>query len=167
LLLGVLAIPVIAIIVIGILLTSRPSLSASAGSSIGDVHPAEQSFSKRNGLPNSVETSAGDADTKSHNSTPVESRPDDLKHLPGASPFVTAGVIRDLQLTDAQLAKIRRILAGTDQAIMENAECRLLFDTARQEVLNLLNSQQRQRWAAYNGAGALLTDGDHVRDPDK
>jgi hypothetical protein len=34
-------------------------------------------------------------------SAQVESRPDDLMHLPGVSPFVTARVIRELQLTEA------------------------------------------------------------------
>ena len=65
----------------------------------------------------------------SQGSAPLESRPDDLKYLPGAAPFVTVGVIRDLQLSNAQLEKIRRILDYTDKLIAENEDSRSLFDS--------------------------------------
>ncbi|MGO9111792.1 MAG: hypothetical protein ACLP9L_21405 [Thermoguttaceae bacterium] len=162
--LGVLTIPVIAMIIFGILLSTRPSPSSSARSPADGVFLAEQSLSKRNVLPDSVAAAVRNAGTGSQSSAQVESRSEDLKHLPGAAPFVTAGVIHELQLTDAQLAKIRRILAITDEAIAENEECRFLFDSARKKVLGLLNDQQRQRWGAYSGAGKLLTEGDQTRD---
>ena len=65
------------------------------------------------------------------------------------------------------MEKIRRILDNTNKAITENAECRLLFDSGRQEVLNLLNDQQRRRWRAFSGADKLPTEGDQTRDSGK
>jgi hypothetical protein len=153
--LGVLAIPVIAMIIFGILLSTRSFRSPSVNSPTGEVYAAEQSLSKRNALPDSVEAPDGAASTRSENSAQVESRPDDLKYLPGAAPFVTAGVIRELQLTDAQLKKIRGILDETDKVIAENENCRVLFDLARQEAMNLLTDQQRQRWGAGNSTDKL------------
>jgi hypothetical protein len=99
----------------------------------------------------------------SQGSAPLESRPDDLKYLPGAAPFVTVGVIRDLQLSNAQLEKIRRILDYTDKLIAENEDSRSLFDSARQEVLGILNDQQRQRWNARNRAANLRLEEKQTR----
>ena len=66
-------------------------------------------------------------------------------------------MIRDLQLTDTQLQKIRGILDETDKVIAENEDCRVLFDLAHREVLELLNDQQRQRWEAVSGGGRFRT----------
>jgi hypothetical protein len=145
--LAVLAIPAIAIAVIGVLF-SNPSSLISSGNSSADESTSQDPIA----VPKSVRGVPLRA------STLVELPPDDVKRLLGAAPFVTTRVIRELQLTDSQLRKIRRILDDTERAIAQNREFRLLLDTAQQKVLNLLNSRQRQRWEAFRDSTGPRTD---------
>lgn len=146
LLMGLLVIPFVAMIILGILFSTGSVPWLSVHSATGNVYLTDQSPRKRSISPDSVEASDEATSKTSLSRSQVKLMLDDLKHLPGASPFVTTGVIRELQLTNTQLEKIRKIVNDTDTAITENAETRLLFDSARQEVLNLLNDQQRRRW---------------------
>jgi hypothetical protein len=135
--LAVVAIPIVVITVFGILLSARSSRGSSVHSAADDVYPAG---------------------TRPHGIALVEAGRGDLKHLPGASPFVTLGVIRELQLTESQVKEIRRILDETDKAITEDEEFRLLLDSSRQKVLNVLSGQQRQRWDAFSNADKRATE---------
>lgn len=155
LILAVFAIAVIVIVFFGIFLSDISSQGPSVPSSTYGLYPREQSQSTAIAPPDSSASSG----TMPHNSAAAEVGREDLKHLPGALPFVTPGVIRDLQLTEAQLQKIRRILDDTDKAIAENQECRLLLDSAQKKVLNLLNDQQCRRWRAVSGADKLPREG--------
>jgi hypothetical protein len=78
----------------------------------------------------------------------------DLKHLPGALPFVMTSTTRDLALSDGQLEQIRRIIDDTDQAIANSQESRSLMESARKKALGVLTDAQRRRWATVSGADA-------------
>ncbi len=151
----VLFVPVIAMTVFFIFLFTLTSQSNSAHSPQDAVRSAGQAHSKRNTLSDAGEAADGATGRTPISRTRVEPRPEDLKHLPGASPFVTTTVISDLRLSNTQLQKIRRILDETDTAIREDPECRLLLDAARQEVLNLLDDRQRRRWEAISGGDKM------------
>ena len=167
LLLGVIAIPILSILVVCTLLSIRSLRSTFVNSPTYEADLSEHSPSRLRIASDATDAPAGSSSTTPAGGAAVESRPEDLKYLPGATPFVTAGVIRDLQLSDAQLAKIRQILDYTDRLIAENEISRSLFESARQEVLDLLTDQQRQRWNAGNRAFNLRADEKPSRSPRK
>jgi hypothetical protein len=157
---GVLAIAVISAAVFSIL-NSTPSGQRPVGkSSIDPVVATGTSLAKRDTLSDSAESPNGPTVSPPRQSGQLDFRPDELKHLPGALPFSMAAVVRELQLTDAQLESIRHIINDTDQAIARNAENRLLLDASRRKALSLLDAQQRRRWAAMSGAETPSTDRD-------
>jgi hypothetical protein len=83
-----------------------------------------------------------------------------LKHLPGALPFVMTGVARELNLSDVQLERIRRIVDDSNQAIAKNEQSRVLLDEARKAAMGVLTDQQRSRWATLSNSDASLTGQD-------
>jgi len=153
----ILAIPVIAIMIIGTFLSSRSLRNYVVHSRTDGDYTVDPLQRNGNASPGSAEAQGESAGTRGQGSAQLESRLDDLKYLPGAAPFVTTGVIRDLQLTDDQLERIRGILDETDKVIAENEDYRKLFDLGRREVLNLLTDQQRRRWENLIGGGRLRT----------
>ena len=84
----------------------------------------------------------------------MDSEHRDLKHLPGALPFVMTSTTRDMALSDVQLEQIRRIIDDTDQAIANSRESQLLMDSARKKALGVLTDARRRRWATVSGADA-------------
>ena len=59
----------------------------------------------------------------------LDSRPVELRRLPGALPFVMTGVVRELDLTDDQIERMHRIIDDTNAAIAQNEEMRQLLNT--------------------------------------
>jgi hypothetical protein len=82
----------------------------------------------------------------------LDSRPVELKRLPGALPFVMTGVARELDLTGDQIERIHRIIDDTNAAIAQNEEMRQLLDSARSEAVGVLTVQQRRQWESLSGA---------------
>ena len=82
----------------------------------------------------------------------LDSRPVELRRLPGALPFVMTGVVRDLDLTDDQIGRIHRIIDDTNAAIAQNEEMRQLLESARSEAVGVLTVQQRRQWESLSGA---------------
>jgi hypothetical protein len=157
--LGMLAVAVILAVFFGIL-RSSPSAQPEAKSPIDPPVATGNALAKRDALSNQAESSKGPTPAPPRPSVALDLKPDDLKRLPGALPFVIDGVARELQLRDAQLEAIRHIIDDTDQTIAKNEESRALLDASRQRVLGLLDPQQRRRWAAMNRAATPSTKQD-------
>jgi hypothetical protein len=82
----------------------------------------------------------------------LDSRPIELRRLPGALPFVMTGVVRELDLTDEQIDRMHRIVDDTNAAIAQNEEMRQLLESARSEAVGVLTVEQRRQWASLSGA---------------
>ena len=81
----------------------------------------------------------------------AESSPLELRHLPGALPFVTSGVVNELDLSDTQIERLRHIIGDTNDAIAKNEEMRRLLEDARKDALDVLTHQQRKQWEHLSG----------------
>ena len=82
----------------------------------------------------------------------LDSRPVELRRLPGALPFVMTGVVRELDLTDDQIERMHRIIDDTNAAIAQNEAMRQLLNSARSEAIGVLTVQQRRQWESLSGA---------------
>ncbi len=81
----------------------------------------------------------------------LESSSGELSRMPGALPFVTTGVANELDLSDAQIERLRRIMSDTNDAIAKNDQMRRLLADARRDALDVLTRQQRQQWEHLTG----------------
>jgi hypothetical protein len=82
------------------------------------------------------------------------SSPVELRRLPGALPFLMTGVINELDLSDAQIERLRRIISDTNDAIAKNDEMHRLLEDARRDAIGVLTHQQRQQWEHLSGETA-------------
>ena len=89
--------------------------------------------------------------------TQLDSRPVELRRLPGALPFVMTGVVRELDLTDEQIDRIHHIIDETNAAIAQNEEMRRLLESARSEAVGVLTVEQRRQWESLSGANRSAT----------
>lgn len=144
------------IVVVGGIVISEVVLNTSAQDS--KVSSRAGANDSTRGLSDQASTQAKNAPTApSHRNAEMDSERFDLKHLPGALPFVMNSVVRELALSDTQLEQIRHIIDDTDQAIATNEQSRLLMDNARKEALRVLTDPQRRRWAALSGGNTAST----------
>ena len=160
----VFGIVVIAALVVGVLSSTDSGQHPRANSHSDPSVSTGGSVQQRDSISDAKGPSSGSA-TQSRRNTQMDSDPYDLKHLPGALPFVMTRVVRELNLGDVQLEKIRRIIDDTNQAIVKSEESRLLLESARKEAVGVLNEQQRRRWATLSGADTSLTGQDSTARP--
>jgi hypothetical protein len=84
--------------------------------------------------------------------TQLDATPVELRRFQGALPFVTTGVVRELDLSETQIERIHRIIDDTNAAIAQNEEVRQLLETARGEAIGVLTVQQKRQWESLSGA---------------
>jgi hypothetical protein len=83
-----------------------------------------------------------------------------IRRMPGATPFLTPEVVERLQLTESQQKRIKELIDSAKEAIKriggllpdgrvkENEPAvKIILDAARENVIDLLDDQQKQKWA--------------------
>lgn len=147
------------VVVVVLVLSVTAALAAGAAifHQIVDSSPARQSSPSQLGEPISSSAPSGNADGPSQ----LEAA---IARLPGASPFASKEVARELELSQSQQEEIGRIVDLSGEAVRQiplrwpdqtreqhDEKRQILLDEARRRILQLLTKEQRDRWEALQG----------------
>jgi hypothetical protein len=148
-----------AVVVVVLLLSVTAALAAGAAilHQIVNSRPTSQSALSQLEEPISSSAPSRNADG------PSQTMPT-IARLPGASPFASKEVARELELSQSQQEEIGRIVDLSGEAVRQiplrwpgqtreqhDEKRQILLDEARRRILQLLTEEQRDRWEALQG----------------